>query len=295
MHIYIYSIWFYHPVCSRGFITQEWINMLFDNRTTLRYQVDFRAVASGQFQILRELCKLSKMVMTTDFQGFYDQELISGDLLSENLLRTEARVIIDAFYANSITNFIHTLSFVRILERGNELLSTIQTPYAFVIVFSTTGVRLAYTNNGFRVNTSYTCRCGLYASCPMLAAFYTDDTPFQFTFSYPPSSSKLLFLLQNWFISCWTLQSLLISPFDDNFMSNQTALEIISTYFNWSSNSIPIVLNESNLTNGNDVGTFNDLVQTLFIENFSTNLNYSLYFSQCQPQSCFYAIEQHPR
>jgi hypothetical protein len=58
--------------------------MLFDNMTAFRFPGDFRATASTQFQVLRELCNMSQTALNNDIQLFYDKEFISGALLSEN-------------------------------------------------------------------------------------------------------------------------------------------------------------------------------------------------------------------
>jgi hypothetical protein len=102
----------YHPICSSGFISQTWIEMLFDNMTAFRFPGDFRATASIQFQVLRELCNMSQTALNIDIQSFYDREFISGALLYENRWRVETRAIIDAFHNSSFTNIKHRISFL---------------------------------------------------------------------------------------------------------------------------------------------------------------------------------------
>lgn len=78
-------------------------------------------------------------------------------------------------------------------------------------------------------------------------------------------------------------------------MDNQTALDLIGSYFDWpSSFAIPTALNlnESNRTNGSRE-TFEDLLEILFIENTVVERSYSLYFKQCQARAFSYSIKQH--
>jgi hypothetical protein len=57
---------------------------------------------------------------------------------------------------------------------------------------------------------------------------------------------------------------------------------------------VPTALNLTRLNTANERnGTLDDLLQTSFVEGMTTKLNYSLYFEQCQIQSCFYSIKQH--
>ena len=74
----------YHPICSSGFISQVWIEILVDNMTAFRYPGDFRATASTQFQVLRELCHFSQTVLNNNIRSFLQREFISDVLLSEN-------------------------------------------------------------------------------------------------------------------------------------------------------------------------------------------------------------------
>ncbi|CAF3889333.1 unnamed protein product [Adineta steineri] len=119
----------YHEICSSDFVSQQWIDMLFNDQTSMRYVLDFRATASQQFQILRELCTFSQTATNNDIQGLYDDELISAYLLSENLLKAEVVSITTAFRTSSIADFLRSLSFVREYVLGNQFMTGIQTGY----------------------------------------------------------------------------------------------------------------------------------------------------------------------
>ncbi|CAF1470926.1 unnamed protein product [Adineta steineri] len=71
----------YHEICSSVFVSQKWIDMLFNDQTSMRYVLDFRATATNQFQVLRELCKFSQTTINNDIQAFYDDVIISAYLL----------------------------------------------------------------------------------------------------------------------------------------------------------------------------------------------------------------------
>ncbi|CAF0974370.1 unnamed protein product [Adineta steineri] len=234
----------------------------------------------------------SQTTIKNDIQAFYNDELISAYLLSESLLEAELAPITKAFRMNSIANFLQLLSFVRTYVLGNQLMPAIETAFILQLItddglaWSTTGGILVFNPHG----TSATCECTSSASCNMWSAFYNTSSPdFSTYLSWKPTAVSLQ--VQNWFVACWPLESLLLSSLDNSFLNNQTALDVIATNFNWPSNSTPMALN---IPNGiNQTVTFNDTLQTSFIENFSTELNYSLYYAECRPRSCFYWINQH--
>ena len=283
----------YHEICSSFFVSQTWINMLFDDTTFIRYVLDFRATASNQFQVLRELCTLSQTTINRNMQTFYNDELISGYLLSEPLIKAEITTTIAVFQASSRTNFLHLISFLRSFVFGNQYLAGIETPYALQI-YSYDGLNwmTAMGGNSYvQANTTLpSCQCYQVATCSLWSAFYNKiviETGLLLNWR----TTALSLRVENWFVGCWPLESLLISSVEDSFLYNQSALDVMAMYFNWSSNSMPIALNVSK--EANQSSTFNDVLHSLFVESFSTEFNYSLYFAQCRPLSCLYSINQH--
>lgn len=95
-------------------------------------------------------------------------------------------------------------------------------------------------------------------------------------------------LLRSWRIACWPLESLLLSTLE--LFYNQTTLDTITSYINssTSNNQHFQALNRLIRSNVNSNTTIEILVNRLFIENWLKTLNYSSYYSQCQPEFCQY-------
>ncbi|CAF1008864.1 unnamed protein product [Adineta steineri] len=266
--------------------------MLFNDQTSMRYVLDFRATASQQFQVLRELCKFSQTAMYNDIEAFYDDELISAYLLSESFLESEMVSTTEAFRTSSVANFLRSLAFARMYVFGNQFMTGIQNAYMLQL-YSEDGINwygvqdlTLFGQHG----TIAQCQCSVSATCNMWSAFYNyTDTDTRGYFYW--STSTVTRQVANWFAGCWPLESLLMSSLNNSFLNNQNELDAIATYFNWSSNSTPTALNIQKATDQSV--TFNDTLANLFIENISAELNYSLYFTQCRPRSCFYSINQH--
>ncbi|CAF3481438.1 unnamed protein product [Rotaria socialis] len=124
----------FHQICSSDLISTDWIEFLFDNNeTTIIYAADFRASASNQFQVLQALCQLSTEIVRNGVDIFYTSELISGELLSEDLFKSQLEADISRFQMSIASDFGRTLTFMRSLTFSNALMPAIETAYTFIV------------------------------------------------------------------------------------------------------------------------------------------------------------------
>lgn len=285
----------YHEICFSGFVSEKWINLLFDNTSFTRYAGDFRASSSNQFQVLREVCNLSQTAISSDIETFYNGELTSSYLLRQSLLEAKIKAIVAAFKASSVQNFMNTFSFIHLFVKGNQLVpgiltSTIwrlyTTDYENWGVFGTQ--KLYSVNSTSSVGPCY-CKdvtiCSTESAIYQLPVFDHGGSIYLMTDAEPVP-------IDNWFVTCLPMESLLLSSFDNSFVNNQTELDVIAINANWASNLMPAPLTLSE-ESSNQTRTFNDLLNIGFLENFTTGINYSLYFMECRPLSCLYSINQH--
>jgi hypothetical protein len=266
--------------------------------TSFRFPGDFRATASIQFQALRELCTFFQTTLESSMQSFSGDAFISGTLLDENRWRIQIQAIINEFLNNSYTDVTNKVSFIRAFIEYNLLVSAIQTPISLLIEDENGSLVINSEYNSFRPSASESsCTCDQYPTyCYFPSSFYNatmvDNEAY---IAYWILQSQLSLVLDNWFVGCWALESLFQSSFNSSFLYNQTELNRITAYFNWSSDAIlPTALNltESNTTNSSS-SKLDDLIATSFVENMLTVLNYPVYFKQCQAKSCFYSVNQH--
>ena len=131
----------YNQICSSKFVSDQWIQFLFDNnQTTSRYAADFRATATFQFQTLRQLCQLSISTVENGIQTLYNSQLISGQLLSKDLFEAELEADILAFQRITAANFWSEFTLVRSLMFGNQLMPAIETAFTIIVRSDTPGV-----------------------------------------------------------------------------------------------------------------------------------------------------------
>lgn len=139
----------YNQICSSEFISDKWIEFLFDNnQTTSRYAADFRATAGHQFQILQKLCQLSITAVENGLETLYNSQLISGQLLNKDLFEAGLEADILAFQRITTANFWRELTLVRSLIFGNQLMPAIETAFTIIVRSDTPGViRSEYVQN----------------------------------------------------------------------------------------------------------------------------------------------------
>ena len=127
----------YHQICSSDLISSEWIAFLFDrNKTSTRFAIDFRATASHQFQLLSELCRLSRDTVDDGLKSFYRGDLISSELFTVELFQTQLEADTAAFQTVTTARFRRSLLLTRSILVGNLMIPASQTSYSFTFDWS---------------------------------------------------------------------------------------------------------------------------------------------------------------
>lgn len=93
--------------------------------------------------------------------------------------------------------------------------------------------------------------------------------------------------LSGWYTGCWPSETLLLSTLEHFY--NQTVLNRILNYVNSTTiDDLFIALNTSENIIFNANSTIEILVEELFIEMWTKQLNYTAYFNQCQLEICVF-------
>jgi len=125
---------FYHQVCSSDLVSSDWINFLFDMiKTQTMYSLVFEKTASYDFQALKELCQSSQSIVNDSILTFYSTQLISGQLLSEEVLNAQIDAARNDFQSNLLQALHRPLSSVRTFTLTNGLISAANTAFAIVL------------------------------------------------------------------------------------------------------------------------------------------------------------------
>ncbi|UJR24147.1 hypothetical protein I4U23_027113 [Adineta vaga] len=275
----------YHQICSSDLVSEKWIEFLYDKQTTtFRSGEDFLGVSFSQFQILKSLCQISLNAINDDLEILYQSQLISDELLNQDLFNTQAEADISIFQKITGSKFLRSLRFMRSFIIGNALTTAYSTFSSMYALYDNSSTPSFYAIEIIDyVDGNYSCSCNYDFSCSKRAAFYN------FNSSNIDNQLNVITYIDGWKAGCWPLESLLFSTLESFY--NETIFNTIVYNIN-SSVSINYfrTLNISIRSNFNRNTTIQNLVDQFFIENWLKTLNYSSYFSQCQPQFCQYTI-----
>ncbi|UJR07206.1 hypothetical protein I4U23_011494 [Adineta vaga] len=276
-----------HPVCSSIFISKEWIEGLYFGNESLYSVWDFRKSAYGQFQLLSRLCSLSQEIRSQIQNDVDNTELITINLLSRMQIQLEMDNTIESQKNNIFRRMISFLNIWRTTIERNYLVSAFGTNWMVSTLFNDYDPTPVGYQTQYYDNNSLEIQCGqtsgvIVAVLPLPSNDSSDFVP---SFTQMPTSNVTD--VKGFFLTCTPLDALLESTLD--CLYEFECLQLLFKYFP-NLTQINFNWNTSILSSKNDNKSVLDYFQKLFIENWLSNLNYSIYFHQCSPSICTYTI-----
>ena len=289
----------FHPICSSDFISDRWIDYLYYDDASSYLARDIRSVGNAQFQLLRTLCESSKEAIVNALTSIFTSvALVSsrGMLLQIESVRVQVESFTDEFISNIASEHRRRRAlFATFLDR-NFLVSGLKTSSIPILdrSFSLTMETAQYFSS--LLPSSYTggpnCPCDMTYICEIPLgicnnSFYElEYSPFY----YLITTSEICPTVIHGFISgCLPLNALLESTLECYF--NQSCLDNIMNYL--PAVSAPFnILHSSVLNRSFPTTSTNTLADNLMVEEWSTEMNYSLYFAACHPSSCVYTYTE---
>jgi hypothetical protein len=274
----------YHQVCSSDFVTQRWIDFLYDPEATpFYYPEDFRATASQQFQLLAILCRMRIQAINASLRSFSNTSLVAAELLSEKHFDAQIQAHIDAFKTNTLNKFNHTLAFVRNFFFSNTLLSVARTFLIFGFQYMGGSWSSTTIWSCLHYPEPLCCYCSVHSTCKIRAGFFSDKLD-----NNQPCDSIYahLDIVDGWYVGCLPIDSLLHSTLKSFY--NQAALNSFLLFFrNSSSNFTCLNANHPTIFPPSNT-TLETIVEASFIEEWKDNISYLSYFNMCRPKLCVY-------
>ncbi|CAF4031279.1 unnamed protein product, partial [Adineta steineri] len=276
-----------HPVCSSVFITDSWINLLFSPDMTYYYPIDFRSSGNGQFQLLASLCLFAKQTLNNAIDDFLSDFLLSPLTLSSTSFKNQSEASAEFLKTSTIYTFRRLLNLVRDTSLMNGLEPAMQTSSMELLEYFPNG-----TLSAFPYQTIWSgdyegkCFCGITSNCYAQASFF--DLYAYETLGFFDQSDSLE-NVTGFLVGCYAfdalLQSSLICFFDSICLSN------ILAYFptiNITSDNI-LNINQTKFEPNTTIGT---LANNLFIEDWTIETLFSVYYSKCAPILCIYTFTE---
>ncbi|CAF0746321.1 unnamed protein product [Adineta steineri] len=266
----------FHHICSSPFASEQWrINLTAGLAANLSIYTrrDYRRFLSAHLQFLQGLCQLSMNAADNSVNQFLTSLLVTSELLSEINFHQKLESLIEQSKSNAPTTFRHLLFLIQTINHGNAFMSTYGTTFEYIVpknastesYLSTTA--LIYDDE---------CSCGLYSNCTTQANFITFN-----------SSRIIPIPIKGLKIGCTPSESLRASTLECFYDSS--CINLIHEYTNYNNSHDPLSTMKSRVSINTTIA---ELIDNLFIEQWSTKMNYTSYFQQCLPSYCYYISTQ---
>ena len=275
-----------HPVCSSDLVTEQWWFYLHGYRggdPPPLPIVDFRRWGLLLFTMLTSLCSMANETLTIAIRQYQSDRFISNQVLHRALFNAESNARMQQFQVSTSSVFRSLLGTIRIAAQGNALMTVLETNWISKLDQYVPGIPLltvpvVYNNNN--------CTCATSSSCVGPAAFFT-------------SSGEQYYTAEHIYHGCTPLDSILMSRLSCFFSQSclesfLAAIPLHTANEYWGGEIFPMTpLNfSSNGTRFRVNDTLETIVNTLFIDSWSSTITYAQYFNACQPSHCTYVLKQ---
>ena len=278
----------YHPVCQSIFLSNLWINHLFNPDFINLYQADFRALASSYFQLLATFCSHVKRSVNDTLDNFHLQTFLTPNVLLKKAFSVEVAVN-SQFLRSSIVNSVHELLQLVLTTSQSNGLHTAIPISTMMFMINTNGVDiLRMKNTLFRYTKESICSCSSTRRCSMPSGFFNisqrASSQIQSALYITPLAN-----VSGFFVGCLPIESLLQSTLECLFDSS--CLNTIHTFIP-SSNIAGVYALNASQTRFSPNTSIEILINQLFIEEWLMKGNYSNYYTECAPIHCIHTLSK---
>ncbi|CAF3615517.1 unnamed protein product [Rotaria socialis] len=276
----------FHQVCSSNFISQEWIDSLFENIDRNLWPMDMRTTLSAMWQLISTLCQISITFVSDAFHDFEGSQLISSIVLPKDRIQMNIQAAVNETQKRVSNTFLLSLSIIQQNTQINDFITGVSTNYILKTTdypFQLNESIEIVANKYIREGSTTICTCLNKKSCPMPGNIYLYDvwdTNGLFDMNILIANETLPGLI----VDCLPLQAMLASSFECFY--NQSCLNILISVY---SNKIEVqILNQSFPSRFSLTTSIGSIVDQLFIENIQIQTNYDSYYNGCAPSYCSY-------
>ena len=279
----------YHPICNSIFVSDRWINLLFNPNISLYYPLDFRSTAIGHFQLLSSLCSLARQFVNDAIDDFSADAFLTQVVLSKNALNIKIQTLESSMQTTAINSFRQVLELMGKSTFSNRLATTLQTSMILLYYgFSTTLGGATLTEGSFSYDNGTTCRCRANSTCTSSRTGFFDifgsNTRGEYV-SYDFLTTNVMGFVSG----CFPIESLLKSTLECLF--DASCLFNVLAYFPHDNSTDFHPLNSSQTRFSPD-STVTSLLDSLLVESWSRNVSFNNYYDQCSAILCVYTVDE---
>ncbi|CAF4118076.1 unnamed protein product [Adineta steineri] len=267
----------FHQVCSSDFITDRWLNAINSktNTTYFAFQ-DFRRFGNAQFQALAAYCRLSKSYTDQSVYAVFQSTLLSPQILLKEFLQSHINATIEQLKLKTPNTFNMQLKLIINMIINNGLKPAVQTSSYYSDNFEFSEI---YTHTYRQTNNSQ-CSCNLN-DCNQIESGISNMFG---KLNLHETMSSLAWSIPGMSTGCFPGFSLLSSTLECFY--NQTCVNELISYFPTSEEFKAMIINNESLCK--PTSTVQSIIDNLMIENWTMNIFYDKYYSECAPSSCTY-------
>ncbi|CAF2773787.1 unnamed protein product [Rotaria sp. Silwood2] len=260
-----------HEVCNSVFISQQWINEIYNVNVSFIPSNDIRTVLSSFWQLVRSFCSIINVSLDDAFSEFHSNNLLSLSAQSQQLLETKIKATLDFVINSAIINLKKNLAITCETISINEPISSLATNYFTYIssinVYTTPPIGIDINATSFADG----CSCENLNGCLRSAIIFESDEIFNFA-----NVSGIMF-------DCLPLDGALASSFECFYES--WCLSLIMNVSKTNMRPEPLHI-QSRFEHNTSL---KKLLDELMIEQITMTVNFSSYYSICNPKYCTYS------
>ncbi|CAF1432845.1 unnamed protein product [Adineta ricciae] len=265
-----------HPICSSVFVSDEWIEAFYLANASEYFLGDFANSAYSQHKILASLCTLCNNILKQTELNLRNEDFIAIELSSEERLKSEITSVVGGFRSSATTQITSYIDYIRTVTQANRFISRLNTNMVILGEKVNSSLKGSYVFHGF-----WSSLGDPFNSANMPENFVCDK-------GYKPVSYDIFRKSVKGFAQgCYPLEGLLANNLE--CFSDINCLNMLTNHF-----SIPekmrTKLSQFLIPKNEENNTIYDHLRTLFVNKWSTNIDYSIYFDTCAASHCAYTI-----
>jgi hypothetical protein len=257
----------FHQVCSSEFVTQLWIDSVYiESNISSSSANDIRSTLSAFWQVIGGFCRLSNQTWIDAWTKFKGSTIFSPTAVDKQIIQVHARAALNSSVTITRATLNRTLFTMERIFTGNAFISGLGTNFH---------VHVGALNESFKPNPTISpkifdnCSCMNISGCPRPAVFSTNQD--QWT------------TVPGIIADCLVVDATLASTLECYY--DRTCLFLL--HEQWAMNVTPLSSN-SNI-HFSPYSTVQMLLDELMIDNLTIDIDFNLFYLQCNPAYCTYA------
>ena len=258
-----------HQVCSSGFVSDGWLNYIFQSWVTGLILRDFRMIGRLQFQALQSLCRLVNDTISNSLTRFYASQYVSMAVTPQLLLESQVDAAVSQLISTTTKDFLSSFRIVRDTIQANRIFAAAQYNAYLQLIPDSQFLRTMWS-------TYDNLSCISTSTRVSQSKFYNDLT------------REVVYTVPGMFVGCYLIEALLQSNLECFY--NQTCFDEVKFYMKSNAPLSASIMDSSALIQFSSKSSINDILDELMVEEWSWLLTYEDYFAECQPRECSYTV-----